>query len=83
MRAFRRKIRTAARSILGAAHDIELMTSPSLPFVYVNNPKSGCSTIKAAITQSLVQKGMHLRLSMDVGFNPRMPGMCVGAESRR
>ena len=49
---FRRSLRGVIADLMGVAGDQKVMWTPSLPIVYIGNPKCGSSTIKHSLKQT-------------------------------
>jgi hypothetical protein len=48
----RRWMRNLVSDLFGVQGDMNILWTPHIPVIYVNNPKSGCSTIKHSLKEA-------------------------------
>ncbi len=77
MKSVRRKIRYLASRLVGVQGDIALLWNRDLPIIYVNNPKSGCSTIKHTMKKAQAAEYIRRRENFVCADDPHTLDDCL------
>jgi hypothetical protein len=80
---FRRRLRGVIADLMGVAGDQKVMWTPSLPIVYIGNPKCGSSTIKHSLKQTQAAEYIRAGIAFERSEGPHEGDGCLKSRGLR